>query len=294
MNVLFVNGSRADSLSGISYYNPTFLYGISCFEGIRAYWNPDKRQLVFLDLDEHLHRLFKSAEFMSFRSPVTLAELRDEVIRIARQEQVRENCYVRITFYLGGDGSWHSTNDVHYMVSIRSMTSELGLRAPAAVGITHFRRISSNAMPAHVKAGANYLNSRYAMMDVRARGFDDALFMTSDGALSEATGSTLFLFKEGEIHTPSLDCDILPGITRARLIRLCEASGVKVREERILANDLAIFDGAVLTGTMVEIRPVSRLESRVLPTSSPMHLRLYNLFRDFAYEAGHWNCHVDY
>ena len=294
MNTLFVNGLKCESLSGISYYNPTFLYGISCFEGIRAYWNQSSKQLIFLDLDEHIDRLYRSAGFLSFKPPIGIPALRAEILAISRSEAVQEDCYIRITFFLGGDGSWHTVNDIHYMVSIRSMRSELGTRASAALGISTFRRIGSNSMPAHVKAGANYLNSRYAMMDVRSRGFDDALFLTEDGVLSEATGSTLFLFRNGELHTPSVDCDILPGITRARLISLCRDSGMIVREERIPADRISSFDGAILTGTMVELRPVSRIDSQAFPITSPMHEVLYSLFRGFAYAATPTNCHVDY
>ena len=149
-------------------------------------------------------------------------------------------------------------------------------------------------MPAYVKAGANYLNSRYAMLDVRARGFDDALFLTADGVVSEATGSTIFLFRSGEIHTPSLDCDILPGITRARIIQLCGANGLSVREARIRPEELATYDGAILTGTMIEIRPVSRLEFRLLLTKSALHSELGRLYREFSCIAGPENSCIDY
>jgi branched-chain amino acid aminotransferase len=286
MNILFLNGSKREDLYGVSFYNPTFLYGINCFEGIRAYWNATARQLIFLDLQEHLHRLYRSAEHMSIDPPLSLTDLHQEVLRIAGQDRVQEDVYVRITFFLGGDGSWYSQNDIHYMISIRSMVSELGTRAPAALGITRFRRIAGNAMPPHVKAGANYLNSRYAMLDARNRGFDDALFLTSDGLVCEATGSSLFLFRNGEIHTPSLECDILPSITRARIIQLCTGGGLRVQQLKITQEQLASYDGAVLTGTMVEIRPVSRLENWIYQPRTALHDRLVSLLRQYVREGG--------
>lgn len=285
MNVLFLNGSRCESLCAVSFYNPTFLYGISCFEGIRAYWHGRAQQLVFLDLMEHLRRLYRSAEHMSFSTPVTIESLHAEVKRIAELERIQEDVYLRITFFLGGDGSWHSENDVHYMVSFRSMRSELGTRAPVTLGLTRYRRIAGDAMPAYVKAGANYLNSRYAMLDVRSRGFSDALFLTSDGMVAEATGSTIFFFRKGKILTPSLDCDILPGITRARVIQLCTESGLPVEELKIPQIALPTFDGAILTGTMVEIRPVSRLEGWHYNPESPLHAKLIGLLRDYVFGA---------
>ncbi len=236
------------------------------------------------DLRDHLDRLYRSARHMEFAPPVTSEALHREVLQIAREQGIQEDMYVRITFYLGGDGSWHSENDIHYLVSCRSMRSELGSRPPAKVGVTRFRRIDSDAMPAYVKAGANYLNSRYAMLDVRARGFDDALFLTAEGVVAEATGSTLFFFKDGAIHTPSLDCDILPGITRNRIIQLCAANGIEVHERKILPEELQSFEGAVLAGTMVELRPISVLDSHQLNTRTPLHGKLVELLSDYAYQ----------
>jgi branched-chain amino acid aminotransferase len=286
MNILYLNGSRRDDLYGVSFYNPTFLYGVNCFEGIRAYWSDASQRLTFLDIQGHLHRLYRSAEHMSFIPPLPLADLHQEVLQIAERERVQEDAYVRITFFLGGDGSWYSQNDIHYMISVRSMASELGTRAPAALGITRFRRIAGNAMPPHVKAGANYLNSRYAMLDARSRGFDDALFLTSNGLVCEATGSSLFLFRNGEIHTPSLECDILPGITRARIIQLCADIGLHVQQLEIPSEQLASYDGAVLTGTMVEIKPVSRLEKWIYEPRTALHDRLVNLLRQHILKGG--------
>ena len=286
MKVLFLNGTRCENLYGVSFYNPTFLYGISCFEGIRAYWRSDTRQLIFLDLQEHIRRLYNSAEHMSFQPPLRPDRLQAEVLEISERERIQEDVYVRITFFLGGDGSWHSANDIHYMISIRSMPSELGTRAPAAVGLTRYRRIAGNAMPPHVKAGANYLNSRYAMLDIRSRGFDEALFLTADGLVCEATGSTIFLFKDGELHTPSLECDILPGITRARIISLCAAVSLRVRELKIPQEHLSTYEGALLTGTMVEIRAVSRLAAWTYEPQSSLHNRVLKLFRQYVYTGG--------
>ena len=285
MNVLYTNGAKSDSLVGVSFYNPTFLYGISCFEGVRAYWVAESRKLVFLDLEDHLLRLYNSSERLSLLPPLSVARLRAEILLIAEQEMIQEDVYIRITFFLGGDGSWHSTNDIHYMISFRSMPSELGRRAPAAVGISKFHRIAAEAMPASVKAGANYLNSRYGMIDVRSRGFDDALFLTRTGLVAEATGSTIFFIKDGGLHTPSLDCDILAGITRARLLRLCQQYGISVRELKIQQEQLPIYEGAFLSGTMVEIRPVSRLNDKVYDLANNMHKKVVDLFQSFIKET---------
>jgi len=286
MNILYVNGKRNDQLLGVSFYNPTFLYGISCFEGVRAYWSSSKQSLIFLDLKEHLKRLYVSAEHMTLLPAISIHQLLDEVLEIVRREDVREDVYIRITFFIGGDGSWHTVEGVHYMISIRSLPSELGVRPALALGISAYRRISAPSMPPFVKAGANYLNSRYGVLDVRGRGFDDALFLTEGDLLSEASGSTLFLFKGGEIHTPSLECDILPGITRSRLIKLCAENNMHVQEKKIHRDELHGYDGAMLAGTMIEIKPVKCIESWNFNRSIVLCERMAKILSGFIYNRG--------
>ena len=55
----------------------------------------------------------------------------------------------------------------------------------------------------------------YARLEARRAGADDALFLTIDGRLSEATSANVFLVRGTELATPSLDSAILPGTTRA-------------------------------------------------------------------------------
>ena len=59
----------------------------------------------------------------------------------------------------------------------------------------------------------------HARIEARAAGADDALFLTIDGYLSEATSANLFLVRDGALATPSLACAILAGTTRDWILR---------------------------------------------------------------------------
>jgi branched-chain amino acid aminotransferase len=260
MNVLNLNGVRCRDTHVISLFNPSFLYGINCFEGIRAYWSNALYRLVYLDLDAHLDRLYDSIGKIGFSAPVDQSEMRHELLSLMEAERVSQDVYIRITVFIGGGGSWRTTEGIQHMISVRSLPSMLGKNHPIRVGISRFRRISSRSMPPSVKAGANYLNSRYALLDVKARGLDDALFLTEDGVLSEATGSAIFFVKHGCLYTPSLDCDLLESITRMRTIKLCASLGIPVFEERIEPMMIPGFEAAFLVGTMIELKPIAAID----------------------------------
>ena len=274
MNFLHLNGSRCEKLVAISLYNPSFLYGVNCFEGIRAYWAEDLKKLVFLDLDAHLDRLYDSMEQLSFSEPTSKSKLRMEIQEMIEVEEVREDVYIRVTVFIGEDGSWRTIDGIHYMVSIRSMPSRLGTQTPVRIGISRFHRISNHSMPPQVKAGGNYLNSRYALLDVAKRGFDEALFLTNSGTVSEATGSAVFFIKSGTILTPSLDCDLLKSITRMRLIQICKTLAIPVEERHIDPSEIPAQEAAFLVGTAVEMRPIMQIEKKRLDSAHPIYLAL--------------------
>ncbi|WP_435770430.1 aminotransferase class IV [Nocardioides sp. SYSU DS0651] len=263
MNVAYLNGERCLDLTQISLYNPSFLYGISCFEGIRAYWNDSQGEMVFFDLEAHLDRLYKSADDMRLEIPIDRAVLAEQIGRILVEHRVAEDVYIRVTVYLGGDGSWRTTGKAHYAVSVRSAPGALGSRSPVALGISRYRRITADSMPPQVKAGANYLNSRYAYLDAVDRGFDNALFLTHDGVVSESTGAAVFFVTADALETPPLDSDVLPSVTRRRVIQLCRAAEMHVVEKRIDPARLGDFDAAFLVGTSVEVTPISAIEQHV-------------------------------
>ena len=51
-----------------------FLYGTSVFEGIRAYFNPEEKQLYAFRMKEHFERMFNSAKIMFMNPKYSIEE----------------------------------------------------------------------------------------------------------------------------------------------------------------------------------------------------------------------------
>lgn len=264
MNASYLNGLKADNQVQISLFNPSFLYGISVFEGIRSYWNG--RENNIFDLDLHLKRLYCSAEYISFKNLLPIEDLKQELLTIFETENIKSNVYIRITFFIGSETSWSEENNIYRLISIRSIDSYLENMTSTSLLISSFNRISSRAMPPSVKAGANYLNSRYALIEARNKGYQGALFLSDKNFVAESTGSCVFFIKDGVVYTPSEDCDILVGITRNRIIQLSMANQIQVKETHITAPMIYSFDAAFLAGTMIEIKPISKIELKEFNT----------------------------
>jgi branched-chain amino acid aminotransferase len=114
----------------------------------------------------------------------------------------------------------------------------------------------------------------YARLEARRAGADDALFLTLDGHLSEATTANLFLVRQAadgarELATPSLDCAILPGTTRSWLLGWASGLGLRPVETQLQPAELAGADEAFVGSSVAGILPVTRFEGRPIGDGRP-------------------------
>lgn len=114
----------------------------------------------------------------------------------------------------------------------------------------------------------------YARLEARRAGGDDAVFLTLDGHLSEATSANIFLLARSggeppELATPGLDCAILPGTTRSWLLDWGRRVGLRTREDRLTPAELAGADEAFISSSVAGILPVTRLDGRPIGRGVP-------------------------
>ena len=114
----------------------------------------------------------------------------------------------------------------------------------------------------------------FARLEARRAGADDALFLTTDGRLSEATSANVFLVRGGnsspsQLATPGLDCAILPGTTRSWILGWAGAAGLAPVETSVAPSDLAAADEAFLCSSVAGILPVTRFEGAPIGSGRP-------------------------
>lgn len=140
---------------------------------------------------------------------------------------------------------------------------ERGLR----LVISAVRRDPANPIAAlKTTSRADYV---YARLEARRAAADDALFLTVDGRLSEATSANVFLVRGSELATPALDCAILPGTTRTWILRWGAAAGLVPFEGSLLPSDLAAADEAFLCSSVAGILPVTSFQGVPIGTGRP-------------------------
>ncbi|MFL5679522.1 MAG: aminotransferase class IV, partial [Chloroflexota bacterium] len=83
----------------VSIMTHAFMYGTATFEGIRAYWNPERETLFGLFLREHVERLRKSCRILLFEDVPSTDELTALIVETLRRNAFREDVYIRPSFY---------------------------------------------------------------------------------------------------------------------------------------------------------------------------------------------------
>ena len=113
---------------------------------------------------------------------------------------------------------------------------------------------------------ADYVHAR---LQARKAGADDALFLTVDGFLSEATTANVFLVRGDELATPALACAILPGTTRSWILGWAAGVGLRPVEGWLTVRDIVEADEAFLCSSVAGIIPVTMFDGSPIGSGVP-------------------------
>ena len=241
-------------------------YGSSVFEGIRCY-NTTKGSAVFR-LPEHIQRLMNSAKIYRMDPAFNRDQIVDATVELIQQSGLDE-CYIRPVIIRGLDEEKPSFgvnpfgSPIDTFIATWQWGKYLGeeaLETGIDVCVSSWTRITSNSMPAMVKAGANYMNSQLIKMEAILGGFSEGIALDDRGYVSEGSGENIFLVNNGKLITPPLGASILPGITRDSVLQIAREMGVEVIETSIQRAALYLADEVFFTGTAAEITPIRSID----------------------------------
>lgn len=253
----------------ISIMTHAFNYGTGCFEGIRAYWNENEKQLFIFQLIEHYERFLRSSRILLMNLPFTAERLSEITVELVRKEGYREDTYIRPLAFKSDEIIGVRLHNLHDEVGIfatpfgRYLESEEGAR----VGVSSWRRIDDNSVPARAKITGAYINSALAKTEAALNGFDEAIVLTQDGHVSEGSAENLFIVRDRVLITPPVTENILEGITRKVIIELARKElGLEVVERSIDRTELYVAEEAFFCGTGVQVAAVAQIDHRAIGT----------------------------
>ncbi|HET6865052.1 MAG TPA: branched-chain amino acid transaminase [Solirubrobacteraceae bacterium] len=246
-------------------------YGTGVFEGIRAYETP-KGTAIFRHQD-HLDRLFKSAELYYMPIPYTLEELRQATHELIAANELRE-CYIRPIVFRGYGQMGLYPLDAPVEVSIAvwpwgAYLGEEGKTSGVRAKVASWRRIPHDALIPHAKASGQYLNSVLAKIEASKAGYQEAILLDSHGFVCEGSGENIYVVREGIVYTPPQTAGILDGINRKSVIQIANDLGYEVVERDLARAELYLADEVFMTGTAAELVPVREVDDHAIGGGEP-------------------------
>jgi 4-amino-4-deoxychorismate lyase len=249
--------------ASISLFDHGFMYGVGFFETFRTY---DGEPFL---LDEHLQRLREACEEADIAHEPVAATVRTWVRQLLEENGLPDG-YFRLSVS-AGEGplglpseSYAAPRVILYCKPLPAnlLDSPMERRAARALQLLQLRRNSPEGSVR--RKSFHYLNNVLAKKECSrypwavAAGAE-GLLLAADGAVSEGIVSNLFFVKDGILHTPALTTGILPGITRAHVLRLAAQQALATEEGIYSFAQLTTADELFLTNSIQEIVAVDRL-----------------------------------
>jgi branched-chain amino acid aminotransferase len=239
-------------------------YGTGVFEGIRAHWDDLSKELFVLRVLEHFERWKQNCGILRINVPASPEELCRITVELLRRNAFRTNVYIRPIAFKSAQRIGVAIDDQDEWAIIAMPFGEY-LHADHGIhaGVSSWRRIDDNAIPARAKICGAYVNSALASDEVRQSGFDEAIFLNENGHVAEGATCNIFMMRKGKLITPLITDNVLEGITRDTVMEIARRElGLQVVERSIDRSELYICDELFLTGTAVGIAPIVRVDHR--------------------------------
>ena len=247
-------------------------YGTAVFEGIRGNWNEEQGKVFIFRMREHYERLIRGCKILLLDIPYTADKLCDITVDLVARNGHTSDIYIRPLAYKSAEVVANlklQELDSDFTLVTVPFGSYLGTDVLKCC-TSSWRRVDDNMIPTQIKSAGIYVNSMLAKTEATLAGFDEAIILNQDGHVSEGSGENVFMVAGGKLHTPSLEDNALPGITRETIIQLAQTElGLEVVERSIDRSELYLSDEVFLSGTAAHLTPVVELDRRNIGNGEP-------------------------
>ena len=283
--LVWLNGRLVPRAAAVvSVFDAGFIAGDGVWEGLRLH----RSRLLFLE--EHLDRLFQGARAIDLDIGLTRTQIVAALTETCRANAMHDGVHLRLMVTRG-------------MKKTPSQDPRQGI-GPATVVIVAEHKVPNPALARDGLALATAavrctrpdqfdmrLNSHSrlplitALIQAYRLGADEAL-MLDDAGFVASCNATNFFFVRGGVVCTSTGRSCFNGITRAKIIALCEAHGVPVSCADFTLLDVYNAEEAFVTGTFGGVTPVRTIDGRVLPAlPGALTVRLAELYAGLVTEA---------
>lgn len=229
----------------VSPTSQAFMFGYGLFETSKVL----NGKILFLD--EHIKRLEEGCKTIGLSLNTEKNKIVDEAYRLLELKGVKDGV-LKILYAKDNNENYlllttreNSYSEEHYSNGFKLMFSEL--------------KRNQNSILTYVKSN-NYMENILAKEIATDNGFDEVIFLNTDGFISEGAVSNIFWIKDNAVYTPSVECGLLQGIVREKILVSLNRLGLKTNIGKFTKSDLIDADEVFITNSIMDIMPVSKIE----------------------------------
>lgn len=280
--MIYVDGEIVPKIEAkVSVYDSGFMLGDGMWEGMRLYGG----EWAFFD--EHMDRLFNSCKSVSIEIGKTKEEIRDLLDETAAANGMTGDAHCRLMITRGrkikpfqhpGLSRFGPTivAIIEHSQPVESLTSS-GIRLATVAQVRGLPMSQDAKYNSHSK-----LNCIIGSLQAEQAGADEALMLDPHGFVNTTNACNFFIVRRGEVWTSTGDY-CMNGVTRQKVIDLCHANDIPIREKNYSLYEAYGADEAFLTGTFGAQTPVAEIDGKTIGEQAgagPVTLRLRALYKD--------------
>lgn len=260
----------------VSIEDRGYQFGDAVYEFITSYNGK------LFSLEDHLDRLMNSMQGLNFPQ-VDRNAIRQAVLDLFQKAGfARAGIYIQISRGTAPrDHSWSTSLPLQTVMTIRAVREkppEIRQNGAHAITVEDLRWAMCNLKTVQL------LPNVMAKQKALETGVFEAIFVSAEGVVREATSSNLFIVRGGSVITHPLTRNILPGITRKVVLQLCRQEDIPFQENFYKTEELYSADEVFLTGTLTEVLPIVNIDKRQIGDGrvGPVTTKLYKALRRHA------------
>jgi branched-chain amino acid aminotransferase len=234
----------------------TSLFDNLCiYEGVQVYEVIRVMDGVPLFFEDHALRLEESGRLSGYTSLARSEDILADILLLSQKNGVI-NGNVKVVFRYNGEGNHYLLYFIEAIYPDNSLYTE---------GVKTILYRAERRNPA-VKL-FNYRLRASVLDTLLAKGAYEAFLVNRNGCITEGSRSNVFFVADNQLVTAG-DKHVLGGITRKKVIDICESEGIGIRYRCMESNRLLSVDAVFLTGTSPQVLPVRSIDEIDFPVNN--------------------------
>jgi len=212
-------------------------------------------------LAQHLERLARGAEFLKIPLPFTSKEIQRFAEQLAAQNEVAD-AILRLTLTRGPGRRGYSPKLAGPPTLAMTLNPLPRVNPDEPLQwslVTSALRIPAGDALSAFKTTSKILNV-LARAEAEEKGADEALLLNTNGEVAETASGNIFWIYQDNICTVPTGRGVLPGITRAVVLEICQSLGLATQKRIIKPEQLRNAEGIFLTQSALGIVPVAAFD----------------------------------